>query len=237
MSKLVPVALAAALLAACGSSNSSTTQSPAPVSGTIGGRAFTPVEIEAIELVSSTACGIPLNPLDPTTLTSMGVRALEVKMTSYAGACTDLETTACRVHGGTQSVTLLVTRLNTVPPYTAPSTLAGDYTVYPSITTFIPEQQNGLPTGVAHVAFAAAAAPDPTCSGTTATPHPATGSLHIAQDGTTVTGTVSLDFDDGSKVSGSFSAARCGGTPGGVCDLVTSLAAVQQLCVPGGGCL
>lgn len=230
MRKLLAVASAAALLAACGSSSSSSS-APGPVTGTIGGKAFTPVDVQAIQLSSSNPCGIPTpTQMDPSMVTTMGVRAMELKLTSYAGACGDLTSTTCIAHGGQQALTLLVVRLNTLPPFAPPTTLAGDYTAYPSLTTFVPEPQNP---GVAHVAWAAVVDPDPTCAGTTAEPHAVTtGTVHIAQDATTINGSVDLRFDDGSSASGTFSAPLCGGTPGGgdVCSLATSLAATQQLC-------
>lgn len=221
MRNFVAVVFASASLAACGSSNKSTSPST-PVSGTVAGAAFTPADVQAIELSSSTPCGINTG----TSTITLGVKALELKMTSYANACGDLTSAICQLHPGQHAVTVLVTKLNMVPPNTAPSTLAGTYNVSPSFMSITPETQNGVPTGLGYVAYAQI---DPNCAGTT---HPVTtGTVHIAQDGTTIAGDVSLQFDDGSTVAGTFSSPLCSGSlPGGgdVCAIATS----QQLCQP-----
>lgn len=222
MRNFVVVAFASAVLAACGSSNDKSTTPSTPVAGTVAGAAFTPTDVQAIELTSASPCGINTG----TSTLTLGVRALELKMTSYANACGDLTSAVCQLHPGQHAVTVLVTRLKVVSPYDAPSTLVGDYVVSPSYTTIVPETQNGFPTGLAYVAYATI---DPNCVGTA---HPVTtGTVHIAQDGATITGNVGLQFDDGSTVAGTFAAPRCSGSlPGGgdVCAIATS----QQLCQP-----
>lgn len=216
------VAVAFAFLAACGSSNNKSTSPSTPVSGTVGGAAFTPTDVQAIELSSTSPCGIN----NGTTTIMLGVKALELKMTSYANACGDLTSAVCQLHPGQHAVTVLVTKLNMVPPHTAPSTLAGSYNVSPSFMSITPETQNGLPTGLGYVAYAQL---DPNCVGTA---HPVTtGTVHIAQDGPTIAGDLSLHFDDGSTVAGSFTAPLCSGSlPGG--GDVCAIAATQQLCQP-----
>lgn len=221
MRNFVAVVFASASLAACGSSNKSTSPST-PVSGTVAGAAFTPADVQAIELSSSTPCGI--NNL------TFGAKALELKMTSYSNACGDLTTAVCQAHSGQHAITLFVVRLNAVPPApAAPSTLAGSYSVSPGYTSPTPDTQNP---GLLYVAYAQV---DPDCVGTA---HPVlaeTSTVHIAQDGPTIAGDLSLHFDDGSTVAGTFTAPLCSGSlPGGgnVCALAAAFAAGQQLCQP-----
>jgi hypothetical protein len=220
----VAVALASAILAACGSSNNNKSTPPAtPVSGTVAGAAFTPTDVQAIEVSSVTPCTINGY--------TFGVKALELKLTSYPNACGDLTSAVCQLHTGQHAVTVLLSRLNGLSS-NAPATLAGDYTASPSLSEITTETQNGVPTGLAHVAYAQV---DPTCVGTA---HPVvarTSTVHIAQDGTTIAGDLSLHFDDGSTVAGSFTAPLCSGSlPGGgdVCALAATFAAGQQLCQP-----
>lgn len=223
MRNLAAVAIAA-FLAACGSSSKSSA-APPPASGTVGGRPFTPLEAAAITLKSTTPCAIQTDPLhDPTAITTIGVDALELKLTSYAGACGDIASVACVAHANQQAVTIVLARANLVPPWGAPPSLDGDYVVSTDLTAF----QFDPGTGFAYVAFAEALAPGAACAG--ATPHLATGTVHVDKDTGPVTGSVDLHFDDGSAITGSFSAALCPTAPAG--GDVCAIAQTRQVCDP-----
>lgn len=215
------VAAASAFLAACGSSSSSSSGSSGPITGTVGGRAFTPTAIAAIDAQSASSCTIP-------TVITFGAHAIELALTSYgeAEACTDLTADLCATHASAQTVTVFVANVNLAPPYTAPALGPGTYPVTP-IT--------GSITGATsmNVAYAEAAAPDPSCAGTA---HPvSSGSIRLDQVTGPVTGFMDLTFDDGSKLKGDFSAAKCAGSPPDVCTVATS-AVAGQLCRPQASC-
>lgn len=209
------VAAASAFLAACGSSSSSSSSS-GPVSGTVGGRAFTPTAIAAIDAQSASSCTIP-------TVITFGAHAIELALTSYgdAEACTDLTMDRCAMHASAQAVTVFVANVNLAPPYTAPALGPGTYPVTP-ITGSISGATS------MNVAYAEAAAPDPQCAGTA---HPVTsGSIRLDQVSGPVTGHLDLTFDDGSRIKGDFSAAKCASSPPDVCVVATSAAIAGQLC-------
>jgi hypothetical protein len=222
--KLAPFAVAAAssmLLAACGSSSSGAAAPPpsGPLSGTIGGRAFAPAEIRAISVGSgSTPCAIPQ-------VGSFGVRAVALTATSYAGACGDLGAAQCQLHKGSQQVTILVAKANPLPPNSEPALTPGTYQVASNIRAAVPEAN-----GTLDLAYAEAVAPDPSCAGTA---HPSTGgTIRIDQVSGPITGHVSITFDDGSSISGDFSAPLCGAAPN-----VCSVALGGALCAPPPACL
>lgn len=220
MRKLLVVTAASAFLAACGSSSSSSS-STTPVSGTVGGRAFTPAAIAAIDAESATSCTIP-GPV------SFGAHAIELTLTSYgqAAACSDLLGDFCATHASAQAVTVFVAKVNLAPPYGAPGVEPGTYPVTP-----ITGSMSGM-TGM-NVAYAEAAAPDPSCAGTA---HPVTaGSIRLDQVTGPVTGHLDLTFDDGSRIKGDFSAAKCAGSPPDVC-MVAASAIGGQLCQPQASC-
>lgn len=220
MRKLLVVA-ASAFLAACGSSSSSSNGSSGPVTGTVGGRAFTPTAIAAIDAESATSCTIP-------SVLTFGAHAIELALTSYGEteACTDLTTDRCATHASAQAVTVFVAKVNLAPPYTAPALGPGTYPVTP-----ITGSMAGA-TSI-NVAYAEAAAPDPQCAGTA---HPVTsGSIRLDQVTGPVTGFMDLTFDDGSKLKGDFSAPRCAGSPPDVC-MVAMSAVGGQLCEPQASC-
>ena len=205
MRKLIPYA--SALLVACGSSSSSS-PSPPPktgLTGTVGGRAFTPVAVQAISVGSgSSPCNLP-------GVGTLGVSAVEIAITSHADACGDLASSQCRYHPSSQAVTVLVAKANPIPPNSAPGLTPGTYTVQSKITTAVPEAS-----GLLDVAYAEAVAPDPSCAGT-AHPSMTGGTVRLDQVTGPITGHVSLTFDDGSSLSGDFSAPICPGVNPDVC--------------------
>ena len=227
MRKILAVVAVSAFLVSCGSSSSSSsTPAPTPVSGTVGGRAFTPAAAQAISATSgTTACTIP-----PPISISFGASAIELALTSYAGteACTDLLGVQCATHSSSQAVTVFVAKVNLAPPFAAPPVATGTYPVTP-ITGAM---ETGNPT-ILDVAYAEASAPDPSCVGTA---HPVTaGSIRLDQVSGPVTGHVDLTFDDGSRISGDFSAAMCAGTTPNVC-MVAATAIGGHLCQPQTSC-
>jgi hypothetical protein len=208
MRKLIPFAFA--LLVACGSSSSGSSPAPAPppttgLTGTVGGHTFTPVAVQALSVGSgSSPCNLP-------GVGVLGVSAVEIAITSYADACGDLASSQCRRHPSSQAVTVLVAKANPIPPNAAPTLTPGTYNVQSSITTAVPEAS-----GLLDVAYAEAVAPDPSCVGT-AHPSKAGGTVRIDQVTGPITGHLSLTFDDGSTLSGDFSAPICPGVNPDVC--------------------
>ena len=233
----VPIVMA--FLVACGSSSKGST-APGPVSGTIGGRPFSPVDLAAIHAASTTPCQLPTDPLNPSFVTTVGVSALAVDLTSFHGACTEFAGAACDLHENEQNVLLLLAKVNFNPPWTAPDLGSGSFTVSNN-----PAVLNLTPTaGVFQVAFAQAAGLDPTCVGT-AHPSVTGGTISLDPVGAgSVTGSVSLRFDDGSTLGGAFASPQCNfGGPVDVCAL--ALQAVLSgggggglaFCVPSGACV
>lgn len=207
---LVPVFV---FVAACGSDS----KSGGPLSGTVGGRSFSPVEVSAIAAGSgATPCSVPLG---GTTL-DVGVKALALEVTSYAGACGDFASSQCTFHMNAQSVTVLLAKLSLTG--TEPALGPGTYTVTASPTTVTPDG-----TGLLTVAYAQALATDASCTGT---PSPSVqgGTLRLDQVTGPITGRVSLTFQDGSSLEGDFSAPLCTGSSPDVCSLATA----QALCTP-----
>jgi hypothetical protein len=220
MRKLIP--FASALLVACGSSSTPSPKTTTGLSGSVGGRPFAPVAVQAVSVGSgSSPCTLP-------GVGSLGVTAVELAITSYADACGDLASSQCRYHQGAQAVTVLVAKANPVPPNGAPGLTPGTYTVQSSITSAVPE-----PGGLLDVAYAEAVAPDPSCVGT-AHPSMQGGTVRLDQVTGPITGHLSLTFDDGSSLSGDFSAPLCPGLSPDVCSraLGGALCSLPPACVP-----
>ena len=214
--------LLAAFVTACGSDSNG-----GGLSGAVGGRSFSPLEVRAIPAGSGTTpCQVPLG-LDTV---DVGVKAVAIEVTSYADACGDFATSQCRLHQNAQSVTILFARLNAIPPAAEPTLQPGTYTVYASPATAIPDASNP---GLLTVAFAQALATDATCVGA---PSPSVqgGTLRLDGVGGPITGHVSLTFQDGSSLAGDFSAPICAGVSPDVCSLATAqaLCTLPPACVP-----
>ncbi len=216
MRKLLLVLLSASA-AACGSSSSGG-GGGGPLSGTVGGRAFSPADVEAITAgTGSTPCPLPLG----TSTVNLGIKALAIEVTSYGGACNDF---ACKLHTNAQTVTVLIARLN--PSGVEPALNPGTYTVSSSPQTVSAPDINGVLTD----AYAQAVATNATCMGT---PSGSIAGGTVRLDSVTgpVTGHVSLTFQDGSTLQGDFSAPMCTSPTVDVCALATAaLAGSPQLC-------
>ena len=213
--------LVSAFLAACGSSSNGGGNG---LSGTIGGRAFSPVDVEAIVAgTGASPCPVPLGG----GTVDVGVKALALEMTSYANACGDFTSSQCKLHQNAQSVLVLFARLN--PLGSEPPLATGTYTVYASPTVVNPDGSTGL----LFVAYAQALTTDATCVGT---PKGSVqgGTIRFDQVTGPVTGHVSLTFVDGSSLDGDFSAPICGGVSPDVCSLATAqaLCTMPPTCVP-----
>lgn len=208
MRKLV---LVSAFLAACGGGGGSSGTSG--LSGTVGGRAFTPVEVKAIPAgTGSTACTVTLGGQTA----SVGVKAIALQITSYANACADFASSTCQVHMGAQSVTLLVAKVN--PLGAEPALPAGTYTLYESPSIPFPDGN-----GMLNVGYAVALGTNSTCMGTPSVPSPnARGTIRLDSVGDPVKGHVSVSFQDGSKLEGDFSAPVCAGLTPDICQLAAN---------------
>ncbi len=217
---LVSASLLSVLVLACGGGSSG---GGGGLSGKVGGRSFSPVEVRAIPAGTGTMpCAVPLGGAT----VAVGVKALALQVTSYADACGDFASTQCRFHQGSQAVTILFAKLN--PLGTEPELKAGTYKV-----TSDPTQVDPDGTGLLTVAFAQALATDATCLGT---PSRAVqgGTLRLDQVSGTITGHVSVTFQDGGSLEGDFSAPVCPGPGPDVCDLATAeaLCTLPPTCVP-----
>ena len=232
MRKLLALFAASVLASACGG-NSSSGGGTTPLSGTIGGRAFSPADVRALVAGSGTTpC---LVSIPGTGTVPVGIKAFAVEITSYADACGDFATSTCKFHQNAQSVMLLFAKLN--PPSIAnpnpaePALSPGNYTVYASPATAIPDA-NGLLT----VTFAQSIATDATCGGGTPTPAPSVqgGTLRLDQVTGPITGHVSVTFTGGGSLDGDFSAPLCSGPSPDVCGLAIAgaLCTLPGTCVP-----
>jgi hypothetical protein len=215
MRKVVLVALFGV---ACGGSSSS---SGGGVSGTVGGRPFTPVDARAIMASTGTGgCTLPV-PGGGGSL-SFGVSAVAITFASYANVCGDFSSSQCTVHANAQNVTVLHARLATG---TAPALRPGTFTIHATPSTVTPD----VATGNLVVAFAQALSTGaaPTCIGT-ASPSVEGGTLEIREvSGTRIAGHLNVTFQDGSAAQGDFSADACSGVSPDICGLATAGALCQ----------
>lgn len=222
MRKLV---LVSAFVVACGGSSSS---NGGALSGTVGGRAFAPVEVRAITAASAldAPCQVPLG---GTGTVPVAIRGLAIDIASYADACGDYASGACLLHANAQNVTVLFAKVSTDLTH-QPAFASGSYTIYDSPTTVIPD---GTGTGLTVTyARATATGASPGCVPTSSDAVTG-GTLRLdTVTGSTITGHVSVTFKDGSSLQGDFSAPVCGAAPD-ICLLATT----QALCTPPATCV
>lgn len=222
MRKLLPLLSVLVVAIACGGS-SNDNNNGGPVSGTIAGHAFTPADTQALVAgTGATACPLSLGGIT----VNAGIKAFAIEFASFAGACTDLESPQCRLHQDDQTVTLIFARIN--PAGTEPTIAPGTYTVRSSLATPTP-----VGDGTVYVAFAQALATNATCAGTPSA-SAAGGTLRIDSAGNPITGHVAITFQDGSTLTGNFSAPVCAGANPDVCGLATTQAicTLPPACVP-----
>ena len=154
MRKLVLVTL---FVVACGGSSKS---GGGGVSGTVGGKAFTPAEVRALVVgTGSTPCSLPI-PGGGGNL-SFGVSALAITFSSFANACADLTASECRLHANAQDVTVLHALLGATGA--APALAPGTFTIHSSPATATPDASGHLVVAFAESVATGAA---PTCAGT-----------------------------------------------------------------------
>jgi hypothetical protein len=172
-------------------------------------------------------CLLHINPMDPTQVTTVGVKAVVIQAATYADVCPDLQSSQCRFHANSQKVTILVARVNLVPPGTEPPLTPGTYIVAADLA------HPTVDSAGAYVAYAQTVAVDPSFAASTGT-SVAGGTVQLTDVAGPVTGSVSLTFSDGSAVSGTFSAPFCSGATD-ACGLAGTLASAlaggaQGLC-------
>lgn len=199
--------LVAAFAVACGGGGGGGSGSGG-LSGTVGGKAFAPIEVKAIPADTTAGpCTIPGTG-------SVGLKAIALQITSYAGACGDFTTTTCQGHMGAQNVTVLVAKVN--PLGQVPALPPGTYALNASPTTVIADGS-----GMLNVGFAQALGnPEGSCTGVSSVP--TSGTIRLDSVGDPVTGHVSVTFADGSKLDGDFSAPVCAGLHPDICQLASS---------------
>lgn len=225
MRALVLVVIAAAL-AACGGSSSSKSN-PNALGGTVGGRTFEVGDARVFSAATTTTpCSLP-NPLGGGNI-AIGVSGIKIDFTSYANICADYATAQCKLHANSQTVSIILARLNPLPPNTAPVLQPGTYTVQARPTVTIPDTNSS---GLLTVAYAETLVTGaaPTCDPGTK-PSVQGGTVRIDQvSDALVTGSVNLTFSDGSTtdtVVGDFSASNCPGVTFDICQIAQS----QQFC-------
>lgn len=213
------VSVLAAVLAACGSSSSSSSGGGgSPLSGTVAGRTFTPTQTRAV--VAGSICNLTGLGL------TVGVKALEIEAAAFdpasanSSVCDDLTSAQCQYHGNSQTVRILVAKVNLPPTPTEPSLSASAEPYLVTSTLSSPTADlNGT-----YVAYAQALAIDPSFAGTPAVGLD-NGKVFLSQvsDAGPIAGSVSLRFEEGSSVSGNFTANACGGSLD-ICALANTLA-------------
>lgn len=232
MRKLVLVV--SAFLAACGGGGGGGSSGSSGLSGTVGGKSFTPVEVKAIPAeTTSGPCTLTLG----TQTLSVGLKAIALQITSYANACGDFATTTCQLHKDAQSVTILVAMVNLLG--TVPTLPPGTYSLRSS--PIDPRAVSGSP-GLQDVGFAQALGTSATsCAGTPSVASCSSnglcsGTIRLDSVGDPVTGHVSVSFEDGSKLEGDFSAPVCTGIHPDICQIASLGASSGSICT-GMNCL
>jgi hypothetical protein len=219
------------LLAACGGGSDSAKSTP--VSGTIGGQAFTPADVRAVLADSGTGtCDLSFPGAGTI---SVMVSGLLVDFTSWTDVCADYQKAACQLHQGGRNVTVLLARL--IPAglaASAPPLEAKTYTVKSSFTDpdVTPYGTGGLQYIVAYAG--SLAQPAAAC---TATPSNAVTGGKVTLTSVSaagVKGSVSLTFADGGALAGDFDAPACPGFSPNICTLAQtqSLCGSPPACVP-----
>ncbi len=206
-------------LTACGGGGSGS--GPTPVSGTIGGTAFTPAEVSAVE-VGPAMCTVLSQ--------SVNVKAFAIRLASFTGICTDLASDPlCKFEASSRSVTVVFADIGVAT--VGPTLGAGTFNVDPNPAN-AQAVTSGPLAGTLYASFAGAVTTTSSCPvGTVG--QVAKGTLTItAMDSTKITGSMDLTFGtvDGSfnftpgtdRLKGDFTATVCGTPTFDLCTLATT---------------
>lgn len=202
-------------VAACGGGGGSGSNA---VSGTIGGRAFTPAESVAVVA----------GPADCTQPVPITVKAFAIRFADFTGVCTDLEADPlCRLRASSRIVSVVFADVKGL----ADATLGpGTFDVNPNPAVLAP-QTSGPLAGTAVATFAVGITTGASCPvGTEATV--AKGTLTVGSvSPTAISGSIDLTFGTLSggtfnpgpdTLKGDFTATVCGGTVPDVCSLAAA---------------
>lgn len=202
---------------ACGGSSGSTTGATA--SGTIGGQPFVPAEASAV-LAGPANCSVP---------TAFAVKAFAVRLASFSGVCTGLQSNPlCKLTPSATEVTVVFADVGVAS--VAPALGPGTFTLStdPAAPTL---QTSGPLAGTLVSAFALATVTGTTCPVGTST-QVAQGTLQVKSvSPTAITGTLDLTFGRLSggtftpgtdTLRGDFSATVCGQPIDDVCALASA---------------
>jgi hypothetical protein len=200
------------IAAACGGSSSSTGTPPTPLGGRINGHAFTPAAARAMVVGSgATPCSIGPG-------VSVGFKALVVEAATYPGVCGDLTAIPlCTRHPSSQTVTVLIAKVNQTAPYTEPALTTGTYLASADLAMVAAGEgwAQTLDVGL-----------DPT---TWTTSTGVTGTIRIdaipLSSTAPVTGHVALSFGGADTVAGDFSADYCTTGIPDACTMAQTIAA------------
>jgi hypothetical protein len=199
--KFLVLVVPAILAVGCGSSSKSSAPSQTgAMSGTVGGKAFTPKAAQGIKARHAN-CPAGAAPV------AFSADALMIEATSAGAdptaasslACEDLTDAAvtCRPHNDAQTLAIMVANVNLSDPTVISTLTPRSYTVYPSAAGI------GTPGGGAYAEMLGA---DPSCATTSSVA--TSGEVVITDTSGPITGSVNLTFPNGS-VSGTFSATVC----------------------------
>ena len=190
--KTMMACAAAAALAACGSSNDGGGSGGGVngVTGTVAGVAFS----------SSEAINAVIQPVTcPVGGVSASVAGLVIGLTNFTGTCA-VSGSPCNGKANAQGVVLVIGNVNLFG--TASPVGPGNYTV---------SRAGAIPVSTS-VAFAALGRTDASCNDVAGVPDVVSGTVTITSVSVgAASGSVSLVFDDGSTLSGPFSATGCAG--------------------------
>ena len=189
-------------LTACGGGGGGSSSNP--VSGTIGGQAFTPAEVSAV-VAGPSHCTVMSNDVD--------VKAFALRFASFTGVCTALASDPlCELTHSAQSVTVVFADVGV--GMTPPTLGAGTFTLTTDPTSLTSAEAHTNPSdplvGTLSIAFGGAIVTDATCQMATA-PQVAQGTLTVSSvSATQIKGSVDLTFGTGTdKLKGDFTAALC----------------------------
>lgn len=221
MRKILVLAVSALLMVACGSSSKSgASPQMGPMSGTIGGKAFTPKAAQAVK-ARATDCntsGLPPFAADAVLIeaTSAGVDPAAASSLVCVDDLGDAAVT-CQYHQPGQTLAIIVANVS-LDPTTVTTLTPRTFDVFESLS--------GLAVGGAYAEILGA---DPTCATTTSS-IAKSGQVTITDVSGPITGSVNLTFQNGDSVTGTFSAPLCGGVNPSVCDRVGTIMGRNSLC-------